>query len=339
MHRYFVFLSLIFCTLLTFGQSTNSKLKMKVWRNGSSTAYTLSEVDSVTFSNDTLDQPETNITIEDNFYSSEENLKQALNGVYAKFVNFYQCEKQLEYYALGLDTYNNIISPESSLISSCWANGYSLVAFCNNTIQGIKGLNNFSFNPDKYMYHFLCIRDLTLYMMTQLWGDIPAPDHVVDVAENIYEDNRLNIIQRAYSTFDSYRMYMTDTNEYYLNSQNMLPLMREMEIELCVPYKYNYTEVNTTFHLWVDGNDSGINVVDEKSWSMLMQEKNTETDIDAFAQELLASCGKRYGVWRAMVRIGKATPHNGMSACLYFPKPKTELMANPNEHQNEGYSN
>ena len=337
MHR-IISTSLFFAlnTLIVCAQNTSEIKTMKIWKNGAYTSFDISETDSITFSEE---EENSEILTPSEIVSDygEEMLKNAKSEVYVRFREFYEQEQTLESYALGLRE-GNVITPESELISSCWSKGYSVVALCNNAIQIINN-RNYSSNPENYYAQFRCMRELTLYMMSQLWGDIPAPDKVITEIDNIYEASRYDILENAYLTIEGYKDRFTDDSDYYLNAQNYLPFMREIEIELedyGHPYRYNYQTLNTRFRLWADGS-AALTVIDEDSWTMLLKEKDSTTDYNAFAEELLASFGKRYGVWKAMVRIGKATPKNGMESCLLFPKPQSEIQLNPNIHQNEGY--
>lgn len=337
---YHILLFAIFGTLSLYAQSSSETKSMRVWKNGTFTSYNINEVDSVTFSTETAEDKDTVIVLPEIYDNSEEQLKAFIAGMYRMFGEFYQQEQILESYALGLQN-GNVISPENSLISSCWTKGYSLVANSNYAIQNFSS-KSYPFNPEKYFAQIECLREITLYMMSQLWGDIPAPDKVITEFENVYETSRINILGRAYGALNAYRERMTDDSDYYLNSKNILPIMREIEIELAeygYRYKYNYPNLDTRFKIWADGTGSDMTVVDENSWTMLLKEKDAATEYNTFAGELLTSFGKRYGVWRAMVRIGKATPRNGMAPCLLFPKPIDELQLNPHVHQNEGYSN
>lgn len=341
MNRIYLILLLALMNMLPIcAQNSSDTKSMRVWKNGSYSAYNINEVDSVTFSTDSADEIDTEIVEPDIHDSSEEQLKAFVAGMYKMFGDFYQQEQTLESYALGLQN-GNVITPENSLISSCWTKGYSVVANCNNAIQ-IFYSKSYPFNPEKYFAQIECLREITLYMMSQLWGDIPAPDKVITEFENVYETRRINILGRTYGAFEAYGERMTDNSDYYLNRKNILPLMREIEIERIFAlydsrYKYNYPNLDTRFKIWIDDNTTEITVIDENSWTMLLKETDASTDYNELADELLQSFGKRYGVWRAMVRIGKATPKNGMSPCLLFPKPKTELLLNPNLTQNEGY--
>lgn len=336
---YFILSLVIFGTLSLCAQNSSETRSMRVWKNGTFTSYNINEVDSVTFSTETAEDEDSVIVSPDIYDNSEEQLKGFVAGMYKMFGEFYQQEQILESYALGLQN-GNVITPENSQISSCWTKGYNLVANCNYATQNFSS-KSYPFNPEKYFAQIECIREITLYMMSQLWGDIPAPDKVITDFENVYETSKINILGRAYGALNAYRERMTDDSDYYLNSKNILPIMREIEIELeeyGYQYKYNYPNLDTRFKIRVEGTGNDMTVVDKNSWTMLLKEKDTATEYNAFADELLNSFGKRYGVWRAMVRIGKATPRNGMSPCLLFPKPINELLLNPHEHQNEGYS-
>ena len=324
----------LFATLSVFAQSSSETMKMRIWRGGTFTSYEINEVDSVTFSSESTEDPDAIVT-PDIFYNTEEQLQALLNGIYMNFSQFYQQEQLLESYALGLQE-GYVITPESNVINTCWTKGYSVVATCNYAIQNLSS-SSFSFNPEKYFAQIECIKAITLYMMSQLWGDIPFPDKDMTEYENIYETSRINVIGRAYGALKAYRERLTNQNDYYINNQNVIPFMREMEIELGTSYQYNYTSYDTRFYITIDGPENTINVIDSDSWSMLINEKQESTDYTLFTTELMESFGKRYGVWRAMVRIGKATPKNGMSSCLFFPKPKNELLLNPCLTQNEGY--
>lgn len=44
-----------------------------------------------------------------------------------------------------------------------------------------------------------------------------------------------------------------------------------------------------------------------------------------------------YGIWNALVRLGKAPIENGMQPSLLFPIPQQALTTTPNMKQNVGY--
>jgi len=118
-------------------------------------------------------------------FSSEENIGQTLNGVYAKYAsefyqggNFYQMTSSHTPYfagtgAKGLEFGLFNISPSSKNLNDTWEEIYSCIDNANNFVENIDKLApNFSIsNRSKGQAKFL--RALSYFDLVRVWGEVP----------------------------------------------------------------------------------------------------------------------------------------------------------------------
>lgn len=269
--------------------------------------------------------------------------KSILAAIYVRFASFMEYELLMEEMAMGKSSMAPLsaITPNNSIISTAFSEGYSTINLCNMLSQRAPEPN--------IVAHAVAIRSIVYYMMAQLWGDLPYILKYVDAAdytpaitskETIIEDC-IGYLSKNLKNLD-----VDIQGNRVLDRNSALALLLEMTIFYGKSHGwYSDSELksNTYDFILYKNQQPLYRVVDNNYVDLLIEERHFNTEIttsDASKESLVKSwmaSETRYGVWNALKRLNAATAINGMSNCLRFPYPAREIMYNPAIVQNPGY--
>lgn len=319
---------------------------MKIWKDGNYTSFEITDVDSITYSEDSLPAVIPVMPDQPSYMSmSEKDAQVFIAGLYDMLRNFMLEEQVMESMALGKETGQEYeINPRNQHIANAYNKAYSTIRNSNTLISHLEN-NPVDFDKYAYISHAWCIRGLIYYTLAKLWGDVPFMDEKADVIEmsNIKKLPAQTIINNSYHDFQkalSYGKFHSFGTDAAFNSSNINHIYKEIAYESTGTIEWGNDDAND---FYIAGNDMNVavKITDKTFYSLLVrsimnlnyQTTENKADIAKAYMDLFP----HYGIWHSLKRLGLAERHNGMAECNLFPFPQNEVMMIPGLTQNPGY--
>ncbi len=283
---------------------------------------------------------------EEYFYSSEDAVKSALSGIYAKVRDYIKLQNSLDVMRLN-NKELGLLTPYYSLVKNAWTTGYSSVNYALQFIQGLERVGNTTFDKDSYLATANALRAFVMYHIASQWGNVPILTQVstddISVfnlvpssAEEQYK-YALGLIENLKVELDN-SLIESQQRKYYF-TQNAVCVLKA-EIYLALDMKDKAKSVlqdvadEDVFALFNDGEQSDIEMYSAEYIAYLREEANGTDNSEKWYANRKGYCG----TFAALKRLGKVQSLTGIDAHYnLLPIPASELSLNPNLSQNSGY--
>lgn len=309
---------------------------------------------------ETLDVTPGNQTTEETFFTTEQNVKDAVSGCYmyaSVFTSNQMVLQAVRFKAInGEDNGIYLNRPSDNFIYNTWTSAYNAISRLNVVIDGLEATNA-EYDITPYLNDARTLRAFVYYQMGVLWGNVPLVLHQSDATEgHVRQATQQEVFSFCHNELlkslpQTAFPQRAQNEEFMFSKSTALSLIAEIELWFDV---WNYQDArigafdgllyflinkeNDAFQQYLSLiGDNNIKVYDDNVNKLLADEKSGK-GADALAGEWKDKSTEYIGTWAAVKRLGKAVSLTGCKDHeLLLPIPDREMMYTPSLVQNPGY--
>lgn len=270
----------------------------------------------------------------DNLFQTEENVKQAINGLYYNISEFAKDQSALE--SLRMSEGTGFITATNTVVETTWAAGYNAITLGNRIYMGIISGSNYTFDTTQYLNEIRALEAYVYYNMAMLWGNI-----ILVMPQNADEEYMTVKHQNTPAELYSYCMSLLDNvaplnggaGHVDENFTNILKAELGLTLGNKATAKSALSLVDKDYEFAFYNNGTTSTIYTPEYVELLVKEAEGRSDSNEWKKR-----GSKYGTWAALKRSGEATEVFGLSDYeLLMPIPSNEMTLNQYMTQNPGY--
>lgn len=288
---------------------------------------------------DSNDQEESDVVpvdyiVPENTLNTEENIKQAINGLYLSVSGFAEDQSALE--SLRMSEGTGSITAMNTVVGAAWEAGYNAITLGNNIYMNIISGHNYTFDTTPYLNEIRALEAYVYYNMAMLWGNI-----IIVMPQNADEAYMTTTHQSTATEVYSYCQNLLsdaaplngETGHVDNNFINTLKAEIELSLGNNATAKSALSLVSTDYEFAFNYNGTSTTIYSPEYIKLLVKEAEGEDNYKEWENH-----GAKHGTWAALKRLGKAAEIFGLSDYeLLMPIPSNEMALNTYITQNPGY--
>lgn len=274
---------------------------------------------------------------ESNFWSTEQNAKDAIAGVYISVRDYIILQNELDAQRIKNENTKDITS-SSSLVRKAWDAAYTADSRAVYMLRAME-TQSFSYDIKPYILQMTALRAFLLYNMAVEWGRIPVIDDYssVNAVTSVSPSETEDIFKRCLHMMNNQIPSMEGSTTFYFTPKaaNLL----KAEIYLTLGQKAEAKRIlssvsqENVFEMSLDM-DTKIPIYSAEYVKYLKDEANGND----CSNEWYANRKTSYGTFAALRRLSAVQRLTGIDNHFnLLPIPNVELSKNPRLKQNPGY--